>query len=83
MPSLTIPDLDDAIMHDLRKRAARNGSTPEAEAKATLKSAMREPPSHKTTLANLSERLFGDGVGMDISPYLPRREPGREPPDFS
>jgi len=45
MTPLVIPDLDDAILTQLRERAATHGRTPESEAKAILTAVLRASSS--------------------------------------
>jgi plasmid stability protein len=82
--SLNIRQLDPALKEQLRIRAAHNGRSMEAEARAILKevltaSASVHPASGADLVASIRRRFAPLG-GVDLD--LPPREPGREPPRF-
>lgn len=75
MASLSIRDLDEAVKRRLRARAARHGRSMEAEVRAILTEAVREPPDNAGLFTELLDR-FGALGGVDLE--LPeRREPAR------
>lgn len=82
MATLLIRNLDDSIKETIRVRAARNGRSMEAEARAILengvsKSEPSEPREHPYWTIRRAVEKYG---GIDLE--LPPREPDREPPDF-
>jgi plasmid stability protein len=82
MSSITIRDLDPAIKERLRVRAAERGHSMEAEARGILRTALMTPT--KQPRRDLYERIrarFAPLGGMDLE--VPRREPAREPPEFT
>lgn len=81
MASLVVRNLDDAVKERLRLRAASHGQSMEAEAREILTAAVALEKETRT-LADLVASCFGPEHGFDIEPYLPEREPVREPPDF-
>lgn len=79
MANLTIRALDDQVKADLRLRAARNGRSMEAEARAILAAAVAEEPR-----VGLGTRLRERFRGAETALVLPSRtDPGRPLPDFS
>lgn len=93
MPSLTIRDIDESTANRLREQAKRNGSTPEDEARTLLKDAQKTLVTARGALSENSvepktETLFDlhkamlaiAGGGVDLTPYLPSRMPGKERP---
>lgn len=75
MASLTIRGLDDGVKSALRVRAARNGRSMEAEARAILAAAV---PASQTAgrLGQSIHELFADVGGADLD--VPARdEPAR------
>lgn len=85
MPSLLIPDLDNALHARLREAAARHRRSLEEEARELLRVAVarQEAPEQQETLTDIARRLFGPEGGVDLD--LPPREsaPSRPPLDFS
>src|SRR6266702_4323181 len=82
MAALTIRNLPDEVRDRLRVRAAKRGRSMEAEARAILEAACKEPA--KTSAAEVQEwvdRLYGDkkpnGVVEDLIAER-RREARRE-----
>lgn len=59
MATLTIRDLDDAVKARLRVRAAHNGRSMEAEARAILGAALAEPTA-RHGLGSRIHRRFAD-----------------------
>jgi len=82
MGSIVVRNLDDGVKQALRVRAAAHGRSMEAEARAILTEAVTSDTKHERTLGHLVAELFGPEHGFDLEPYLPTREPGREPPAF-
>jgi plasmid stability protein len=80
MASLHIRDLKDSVKESLRVRAAKNGRSMEAEARANLEeaAARQEPEEH---LYHRVRRLVEKYAPVDIA--IPERESAREPPDFN
>ena len=80
MASLIIRDLDAAVKERLRVRAARNRRSMEEEARIILRNAtsQRSEP-HGGVGSRIHQRFAKDG-GVELE--LPRRDLGREPPDF-
>lgn len=79
MANLTIRNLDDALKGRLRVQAAQKGRSMEEEARQILDRAL--PASDPDGgLASAIAAIFDPlgGVNLDI----PKRGPGREPPDF-
>ena len=79
MATLHIRDLKDSVKESLRVRAALNGRSMEAEARAILEEAAlgREPKEHPYHIIRRAVAKYGP---LDLE--LPPRESGREPPDF-
>ena len=82
--SLNIRQLDPALKEQLRIRAAHNGRSMEAEARAILKEVLTasrsaHPASGAELVASIRRRFAPLG-GVDLE--LPPRGPGREPPRF-
>lgn len=81
MASLNIRQLDPALKERLRVRAAHNGRSMEAEARAILKEALSpDEPASGAALVESIRRRFAPLGGVELE--LPPREPGREPPSF-
>ena len=79
MATLHIRDLKDSVKTRLKVRAARNGRSMEAEARAILEDATtkREPQEHIYHRIRRAVAKYGP---MDLK--IPPREPAREPPAF-
>ncbi len=79
MATLHIRDLKDSVKESIRVRAAKNGRSMEAEARAILEEAAAkgEPKEH---LYHIVRRAVAQYGPLDIE--IPPRELGREPPDF-
>jgi plasmid stability protein len=83
MATMTIRNLDDDLKALLRLRAARHGQSMEEEARSILRAALAgrvEDDSGASLYAAIRARVEPLG-GLDLE--LPRREPQRDPPDFS
>ncbi|WP_250289866.1 FitA-like ribbon-helix-helix domain-containing protein [Frankia sp. CiP1_Cm_nod1] len=81
MAALTIRDLDDEVKARLRVRAAHNGRSMEAEARAILRAALTGPAPRRG-LGSQIHQYFAD-LDEDVELALP---PRTEPPraaDFS
>lgn len=81
MAAITIRDLDDDVKERLRVRAAENGRSMEAEARAILEAATTKPARAKNigvALLDLGEK-FG-GIELDLPS---RDEPSKRPIVFS
>ncbi len=75
MSALSIRNLDETVKRRLQVRAARHGRSMEAEARAILTNAVREPADAAGLFTELLDR-FGMLGGVDLE--LPeRREPAR------
>ena len=73
MAALSIRDLDDDVRDRLRVRAARNGRSMEAEARAILADAVREPGESEGLFATLIERFAElGGVDLELPPRATR-----------
>jgi plasmid stability protein len=75
MATLTIRDLDEAVKTRLRVRAAHNGRSMEAEARAILRAALAEPSPRRGLGSRIRQR-FADLDDAAIAPP-PRVEPPR------
>ena len=80
MATLHIRDLKDSVKEKLRVRAAQNGRSMEAEARAILEeqTCQEEPKEHLYHRARGLVEKYGP---MDID--LPPRDQADSPPDFS
>ena len=69
MAALSIRDLDDDVKDRLRMRAARNGRSMEAEVRAILAEAVREPADSDGLFTSILDR-FGElgGVELELPP---------------
>ena len=67
MAALSIRDLDDRVKDRLRVRAAQHGRSMEAEVRAILSAAVREPPRHEGLAEALLSRFSTmGGVDLDL-----------------
>lgn len=75
MPNLTIHNLDTKTETRLKELANRNGSTPEDEARAILDKSVMGSGTDPVTLGDLRTRFIEmtEG-GVDLDPYLPKRQ---------
>ena len=81
MATLTIRQIDDATKRKLRIRAAHHGCSMEEEARAILRASLNIPAQPPEDLARAIHELFAPFGGVELE--LPKREPMRDPPDFS
>ncbi len=82
MATLTIRRIDDKTKMKLRVRAAHHGCSMEEEAREILRASLNEPDAQPPeNLAEAIRKLFAPFGGVELE--LPKREPMREPPDFS
>lgn len=79
MAAVSIRNLDERVRERLRMRAARHGRSMEAEIRAILEEAVREPGDSEDLFSALLDR-FGDVGGVDLD--LPRRETPVRAADF-
>jgi antitoxin FitA len=79
LAALNIRNLDDSVKRRLQLRAARHGRSMEAEARAILTEAVREPADSVGLFTTLLDR-FGTLGGIDLE--LPRREEPARGADF-
>jgi len=80
MAAMSIRNLDDRVMELLRIRAARHGRSMEAEVRAILVDAVREPDDVPGLLDVLADRVAQEG-GVELD--LPRRNAEPRAPEFS
>jgi plasmid stability protein len=78
--ALNIRNLDENVKRRLQIRAARHGRSMEAEARAILTEAVREPADSVGLFTTLLDR-FGALGGVDLE--VPRREDPARAADFS
>ncbi len=82
MATLTIRQIDDKTKLNLRIRAAHHGCSMEEEAREILRESLDRPAAQPTeNLAEAIRKRFAPFGGVELE--LPKREPMREPPDFS
>lgn len=81
MASITIRGIDDELKARLRLRSAQHGKSMEDEVRDILRSTLALGQQPKRNLAAAIRRRFAGLGGVELE--LPRREPIREPPDFS
>ncbi|WP_030439228.1 FitA-like ribbon-helix-helix domain-containing protein [Actinoplanes subtropicus] len=67
MAALSIRDLDDSVREKLRRRAARNGRSMEAEIRAILTDAVTDDAPRSDLFSALTERFARLG-GVDLEP---------------
>ncbi len=80
MAALNIRNLDETVKRRLQVRAARHGRSMEAEARAILSEAVREPADSAGLFTTLLER-FGALGGVDLD--LPARNESASATDSS
>ena len=81
MASLTIRNLDPALKERLRVRAAHQGRSMEAEARAILETALAG--AGRRSERSLFERIHGRFAALGgVELELPPRDTGRPPPEF-
>jgi antitoxin FitA len=81
LATLTIRDLDDALKHSLRIRAATSNRSMEEEARQILRAALAEAPGSGLGLGSRIRSRFAN-LG-DVRLDVPAREAVREPPNFT
>ncbi len=80
MAAVSIRNLDDTVRERLRVRAAAHGRSMEAEMRAILVEAVREPTDDEGLLDALAAR-FGELGGVDLA--LPPRSTAPRAVDFT
>ena len=80
MAAVSIRNLDDTVRERLRVRAAAHGRSMEAEMRAILVEAVREPSDEKGLLEALADR-FSELGGVDLD--LPPRSAAPRGVDFT
>lgn len=80
MAELSIRGLDEQVRDRLRIKAARNGRSMEAEIRAILGEAVREPDRSESLFTALLDRFAAIG-GVELE--SPSRETLARAPDFS
>ncbi len=80
MAALSIRNLDESVKERLQSRAARHGRSMEAEARAILTEAVREPADSAGLFTALLDRFGGLG-GIDLE--LPGRAETARAADFA
>ena len=80
MAAVSIRNLDDTVRERLRVRAAAHGRSMEAEMRAILVEAVREPGDGMGLLEALADR-FGELGGVDLD--LPPRSAAPRAGDFT
>lgn len=80
MAAMSIRNLDDRVMELLRIRAARHGRSMEAEVRAILVDAVREPDEAPSMLEAFIDR-FAELGGVELD--LPPRSVTPRAPDFA
>ena len=80
MAAVSIRNLDDTVRERLRVRAAAHGRSMEAEMRAILVEAVREPEDNEDLLDSLMAR-FGDLGGVDLD--LPSRSAAPRAVEFT
>lgn len=83
MGIITVRNFDDALKERLRVRAAKRGHSMEAEVRSILKEALGDADEAVESFGDIVRQHYGPENGIDITSYLPEREIGRPPPDFS
>jgi len=81
MAALIIRRLDDKTKARLRVRAAHHGRSMEQEAREILRSALASVRPAKADLAQAIHERFAAFGGVELE--LPKRDPLRQPPEFS
>ena len=78
MASITVRNLDEDLKRRLRIRAAENGRSMEQEAREILRAALSGDEALVHNLGTAIHELFKPYGGVD--PFIPPREPMRDPP---
>jgi plasmid stability protein len=80
MATLTISELDDTIKARLRVRAAQNGRSMEAEARAILRAALTGPAAERGLGSRIQRRFAGpDGFALSLPPRTDQPRPAEFP----
>ncbi len=79
--AVTVRGLTPQLKARLRVRAAHNGRSMEAEARAILEAALSAPDDESTDLGAFARGLIAPIGGIDL--VLPSRDPQRQPPDLA
>lgn len=84
MGALTVRNLDDDVKRRLRMRAAENGRSMEAEARAILRAALLDEPPRRG-FGTRAVGLFAEfgGVELELPPRIVDDGSDRRVPDFS
>ena len=77
---MTVRNLDEGLKRRLRVRAAENGRSMEQEVREILRAALDEGETPVRNPGTAIHELFKPFVGVD--PFIPPREPMRDPPRF-
>jgi antitoxin FitA len=80
MAAMSIRNLDERVLEKLRVRAAQHGHSMEAEVRAILADAVREPDDTPSMLAVLADR-FAEIGGVELD--LPPRSAAPRSPEFT
>ena len=80
MASITVRNLDEGLKRRLRIRAAENGRSMEQEVREILRVAVSGDEAPVRNLGTAIHELFKPFGGVD--PFIPPREPMRDPPRF-
>ena len=78
--AVTVRGLTPELKARLRVRAAHNGRSMEAEARAILEAALSAPDDETTDLGAFARGLIAPIGGIDLA--LPSRGPQRQPPEL-
>lgn len=81
MASITVRNLDDDVKTRLRVRAAEHHRSMEEEVRVILRNAVNGDAG-PANLAAFTRECFAPLGGVELE-LPPRRDPMREPPDFS
>ena len=81
MANITIRNIDDGVMMQLRVRAAKHQHSMAEEVRIILRDAMNDGRAGPRDLTKFTRECFAPLGGVELE--LPPRGPMREPPDFS
>ena len=82
MASLIVRNIPDDVKERLRQQAAAKGRSMEAETRRILSDALEREDRKGESLGEFIARTISPENRVDLTPYLPPREPAREPPNF-
>ncbi len=72
MAQILIRNVEDRLKRTLQKRAKRNGRSMEAEARETLRDALKAEDAQKVGFGTASVALFsGQGIGLEEGEEIP------------